>query len=216
MKITLDENRLILEPNTSDGVALFRDFISEYENWMFQLQVEDGVAMLTKIGDRPTVCNEAINILYSSSNKEIQCISNLGHTPFEMDNRRYESVEGFWQGLKFEEEKREELASLFGKEAKKAGGAIQYKRYIRYNNDKIRVGSKQHWDLMQRACENKFRQNHAAQSALLNTGIRPLYHKPRKDSEVIPGAILAGIWMNLRKELRKEKGMESLHLNLLK
>jgi hypothetical protein len=69
---------------------------------------------------------------------------------------------------------------------------------------------------MYKACENKFFQNEDAQNALLSTGIRPLYHKPRKDSLVIPGPIMAGMWMNIRSKLRKERGLESKHLNFLK
>jgi hypothetical protein len=31
-------------------------------------------------------------------------LSNLAPTPFVLDGREYASVEGFWQGLKFEDE----------------------------------------------------------------------------------------------------------------
>ena len=69
---------------------------------------------------------------------------------------------------------------------------------------------------MKIACLHKFTQNKLAQKALLETGIRPLYHKPRKDSTAIPGPIMAGIWMDIRSKLRKENDLRSIHLDLLK
>jgi predicted NAD-dependent protein-ADP-ribosyltransferase YbiA (DUF1768 family) len=68
---------------------------------------------------------------------------------------------------------------------------------------------------MEKACICKFNQHKEAQEILLNTGIRPLFHKPRKDSEVIPGPIMAGIWMNIRSQLRKEHNRTSEHLNIM-
>jgi predicted NAD-dependent protein-ADP-ribosyltransferase YbiA (DUF1768 family) len=142
--------------------------------------------------------------MYSSESDSVRLISNLGHTPFSMDNTQYESVEAFWQSLKFEEHERIEIAKLFGKEAKKIGNRIKYKKHIRYKDQNIRVGSPEHWDLMSTACLHKFTQNQLAKKALLETGIRPLYHKPRRDSKTIPGPIMAGIWMDIRSKLRKK------------
>jgi hypothetical protein len=35
-------------------------------------------------------------------------------------------------------------------------------------------------------------------------GERPLTHKTRKDSRTIPGAVMADIWMRVRRELAKD------------
>jgi predicted NAD-dependent protein-ADP-ribosyltransferase YbiA (DUF1768 family) len=43
----------------------------------------------------------AINIASNSSNMIEALLSNLAHTPFELDGMRYASVEAFWQGLKY-------------------------------------------------------------------------------------------------------------------
>jgi hypothetical protein len=55
---------------------------------------------------------------------------------------------------------------------------------------------------MERACAAKFEQHGPARGALLATGQRPLTHKVRPDSRMIPGVILADIWMRLRDRLR--------------
>jgi hypothetical protein len=215
MSLTVDNDKIIIE---SAGLnASLLHYFEQHENHLFQLQRTGDSFVILRIGERETACNESINVLYSTEDEKIQKISNLGHTPFEMDGVRYASVEGFWQGLKFSElEKRTEIASLFGKAAKKAGNRASYQEFINYRSQEIRVGSRRHWELMKRACERKFEQNEAARMALLSTGIRPLFHKPRKDSEVIPGPIMAGIWMNIRSKLRRERAMTSKHLALLK
>jgi predicted NAD-dependent protein-ADP-ribosyltransferase YbiA (DUF1768 family) len=62
---------------------------------------------------------------------------------------------------------------------------------------------------MERACWAKFSQNEDAREALLTTGERPLAHVMRHDSTTIPGAIMAQIWMRIRRRLREHKGATS-------
>jgi hypothetical protein len=66
------------------------------------------------------------------------------------------------------------------------------------------VGTRAHWDLMERACRAKFAQNEGARAALLATGTRPLTHVTRHDSRSIPGVIMAGIWMRIRRGLQHD------------
>lgn len=215
MKINATKDRIVLIPESDSERELMASITQSHDKLIFQLQhAEPGIA-LVNLGSPEEACNMAINVLYSSEAKAVQLISNLGHTPFLMDGIQYASVEAFWQGLKFAEHERGEIAPLFGKEAKKMGHRVKYKKYVRYKDQKIRVGSSEHWALMSRACGHKFSQHPLAQQALLETGIRPLYHKPRKDSQTIPGPIMAGIWMNIRSQLRKENGLTSIHLDLL-
>lgn len=54
---------------------------------------------------------------------------------------------------------------------------------------------------MRIACRAKFVQCAAPRDALLSTAPRPLTHRARNDSRSIPGAIMAGIWMQRRDEL---------------
>lgn len=216
MEIKLIKNEIIISAVSTKEKENLSALIEKNENLIFQLQHNGESIAFVNLGAKERACNIAINVMYSSDDKEIQKISNLAYAPFIMDDIEYKSVEAFWQSLKYENSKRVEIQKLHGKEAKKAGSREKYKKFIYYQNQKIRVGSKEHWDLMYSACEHKFAQHLDSQKALLDTGIRPLYHKPRKDSVVIPGTIMAEMWMNLRSKLRKEKNMDSKHLNLLK
>jgi predicted NAD-dependent protein-ADP-ribosyltransferase YbiA (DUF1768 family) len=212
MIVKQENGHIILQAETTEEQAQLKTLLEEQNELIFQLRKTEKGPSFFYLGPKETACNLSINVLFSREDKQIQLISNLGHAPFEMDGIEYASVEAFWQSLKFEPEKREPLYSLFGKEAKKAGAREKYTKYVSYKEQKVRVGSSEHWALMQRACEHKFEQHTAAREALLATGIRPLYHKPRKDSVTIPGPIMAGIWMNIRSKLRREAGLESDHL----
>lgn len=216
MKIEEIEGKIIIKPESDSEEDLIDSIAEANKNLIFQLQKEQRYVSFVNLGSKETVCNEAINILYSSELDSVSVISNLGHTPFIMDDTQFESVEAFWQSLKFEEDEREEIAKLHGKKAKKVGKRIEYRKHVNYQGEKVRVGSPEHWELMKVACLHKFTQNKLAQKALLETGIRPLYHKPRKDSKAIPGPIMAGIWMDIRSQLRKENDLRSIHLDLLK
>jgi predicted NAD-dependent protein-ADP-ribosyltransferase YbiA (DUF1768 family) len=212
MIVKQENGHIILQAETTEEQAQLKTLLEEQNELIFQLRKTEKGPSFFYLGPKETACNLSINVLFSREDKQIQLISNLGHAPFEMDGIEYASVEAFWQSLKFEPEKRDPLYSLFGKEAKKAGAREKYTKYVSYKEQKVRVGSSEHWALMQRACEHKFEQHTAAREALLATGIRPLYHKPRKDSVTIPGPIMAGIWMNIRSKLRREAGLESDHL----
>ena len=63
----------------------------------------------------------------------------------------------------------------------------------------VRVGTFDHWSLMEQACRAKFEQHAAARAALLATAPRPLAHKMRRDSRTIPAVIMAEIWMRIRR-----------------
>src|ERR1700734_1317152 len=73
---------------------------------------------------------------------------------------------------------------------------------IVYDGETVRVGTWDHWQLMERACSAKFTQNADAREALLSTGQRPLIHRTRRDSRDIPGVIMCDIWMRIRRRLR--------------
>jgi hypothetical protein len=75
---------------------------------------------------------------------------------------------------------------------------------VSYGGEDIVVGTWAHWRLMERACRAKFEQNAEARAALLATGERPLTHILPHDSKSIPGAIMADIWMRIRKSLQRQ------------
>ena len=159
-------------------------------------------AVLHDIGRRDEACREPINVVFDGP-EPWRPISNLAAAPFEMDGRAYASVEGFWQGLKAAgEEERQRIAALCGLEARRAGQALRQPEGFRYEGETIAAGGPAHRDLMLRACRAKFEQNALAREALLATGERPLTHCVRRDSRMIPGALMADIWMRIRARLR--------------
>lgn len=201
--------RVILKPGL---VALSAETDAEREelarwsagcaNHVFHLPVsgERGLA-LRDLGPREEACAEPINVVYDGDGRW-RPISNLAHIPFELDGRTYASVEAFWQGLKFPgQADRDRIALLWGLEAKAAGWDAPAADTFVYEGASYSIGRPPHWMLMQRACRAKFSQNVEAASALSATGNRPLQHRVRRDSETIPGVVMAEIWMKIRRKL---------------
>jgi predicted NAD-dependent protein-ADP-ribosyltransferase YbiA (DUF1768 family) len=191
-----------LGPNDQQLVLLSKEPTAQEGHVFVLARVKDLGLTLRDLGHRTHACREPFLVVSSSRDPAAQLITNFAWTPFELDGRRYQSVEGFWQGLKFADEgERRRVAQLHGRRARQA---IEYGATITYEGRAITVGTWEHWRLMHWACRAKFRQNAAAQAALLSTGDRPLVHRTRRDSKTIPGVIMADIWMRLRRKLRKE------------
>ena len=138
------------------------------------------------LGPEDEACRLPINIT-SKAPGNLKLISNFAATPFELDGLRYGSIEAFWQGLKFPDEaRRRELAPLHGAKAKDAGFSAPQADTIIYAGQTVRVGTWEHWQLMERATVAKFAQNVTARDVLLSTGERPLMHQMKNDSRTIP------------------------------
>ena len=162
-----------------------------------------GIAF-SEIGPEDDARRAPLNIIRSIEPR-FAPISNLAHTPFELDGERYASIEGFWQGLKnANPTERRAIAKLSGAEAKGRGSAIGQPPQFDYDGASVTAGSPEHWALMRAACVAKFAQHDGARVALLATGERWLTHKVRKDSRTIPGVIMADIWMQIRAKLHDE------------
>jgi predicted NAD-dependent protein-ADP-ribosyltransferase YbiA (DUF1768 family) len=204
MRVTFKPGVVVLVPENVDEGENLALLGMEADGHVFQLIAngEEGAA-LRDLGPREDACREPINISHAIEER-FRPISNLALTPFLLDGRMYQSVEGFWQGLKFDSERdRNRIAKLHGGEAKGAGDGAEFRTHFQYEGQEIRVGSPEHWGLMRRACKAKFTTNFEAQEALLATGQRWLTHRMRRDSRNIPGAILAEIWMDIRETLRE-------------
>jgi predicted NAD-dependent protein-ADP-ribosyltransferase YbiA (DUF1768 family) len=159
---------------------------------------------LFDIGVREEACREPINIVYTNGD-QWQLISNLAETPFVLDGRSYASVEGFWQGLKADSEReRRRIAGLSGLAARRAGRQFPQPESFQYDDKTYLAGGPDHRALMARACLAKFNQALLARETLLATGERPLIHRARRDSAMIPGTLLAEIWMCIRSRLRHQ------------
>jgi predicted NAD-dependent protein-ADP-ribosyltransferase YbiA (DUF1768 family) len=129
-----------------------------------------------------------------SKRNELGLLSNFAATPFEFRGKRYASLEGFWQMMKYPEGgddsrakfpgiqwvyTREQVAQLTGFEAKKAGtlaGKNMEKMgidWVTFEGKKMEYKPKapgEHYRLIVEATREKVRQNPDVQKVLLATG----------------------------------------------
>lgn len=167
---------------------------------------------------------DIINIGLNGEAETERMLSNLAPTPFILNGKKYASVEGFWQGLKFpDEEKRNEIAKLWGVEAKKAGNKAEKSNEFEYQGKKFQAGSEKHQDLIKQAIKAKLEQNSHVLDLLLATGNKKITHiliNPQTgyvhpDSQTIPGKKFCQILMNLRKEYKLKRSKKPIFLNLI-
>lgn len=164
-----------------------------------------------------------------SKRNELGLLSNFAPTPFTFHGKRYASVEGFWQMMKYPEGAndprtnsssvtwrytREEVAQMTAFDAKRAGDLAEKNlmqlgitwvsfegRHMEYRPTK----PGEHYQLIVAAMREKLRQNPEVKKVLLATGdliLRPDHHQE-------PNAPAAwryyDIWMQIRAEIRKQK-----------
>jgi predicted NAD-dependent protein-ADP-ribosyltransferase YbiA (DUF1768 family) len=204
MRVLFKEHLIVLIPEAGEEAHELERWRTGHGDHVLCVRVTDSPSLeLHDLGERTEACREPINVVSDSPNPVARLISNFATTPFELDGQRYESVESFWQSLKFiSDEDRRRLAQLNGPDARAEGDRQGYGSTICYRGEEIAVGTAAHWQLMENACRAKFDQNAEARGALLATGERPLVHVVRRDSKAIPGVIMAQIWMRIRKRLR--------------
>ena len=203
MKVRFKDKMLIVSAESAGEQEEIAARAASRDGHIFRFMAagEKGFA-LEDLGPREEALGEPINIGSTMADERLRVISNLAPAPFELDGRLYASVEGFWQGLKTEDPaERSRVAGLSGMIAKTAGRAFSQGMEFSYEGKAYRVGRPEHWHLMYRACFAKFTQNQEAMQALLLTGNRPLEHRMKRDSETIPGVIMADIWMRVRRRI---------------
>ena len=161
----------------------------------------------------PEIKENIINIGFKGETEAERLLSNFAHAPFELDGVHYESVEGFWQSIKFPKgsKARAEVAGLTGGKAKMAGKQVRNITMIEYLGKTIKVGSPEHHELMKRAIRAKLEQNPEILKLLLDTGDKQITHilktpdgRILPDSKTIPGAIFSQILMDLKEEFRQQ------------
>lgn len=207
MKVMLKDALVVLVPETEGETGDLARWKTAHGDHVLLARCDassDVAALeLHDLGPRAEACREPINVVSNNPDPGARLISNLATTPFELHDRRYRSVESFWQGLKFPSEaERLRIADCEGPRALSEGSRQGYGKTISYGGAEIAVGTFEHWRLMEQACAAKFKQNADARMALLATGERPLVHIVKRDSRSIPGVIMAQIWMRLRSQLR--------------
>ena len=204
MIVRLRDGMLIVTPQEGETLA---DWVAAHAGQVFRLSaIKGGSAHLQALGPEAEACRIPVNIT-SQAPEPLRLASNFAHTPFELDGLAYESIEGFWQGLKFPDESdRRRLAALHGPAARDAGYHAPEADTFVFGGETVRIGTYDHWRLMEKACRAKFTQHAAARDALLSTRGRPLVHQVRRDSKNIPGVIMAAIWTRVRDRLLRTAG----------
>ncbi|MFN0151854.1 MAG: hypothetical protein ACKVU1_14235 [bacterium] len=139
-----------------------------------------------------------------SKRHELGLLSNFAPTPFQYRGKRYASLEGFWQTMKYPEgpddprarhadvvwpHTRDEVAQLTAFEAKAAGSAAEanMKRmgitWVTFEGERLEYRTAErgrHYALIVSATREKVRQNPDVESVLLSTGdliLRPDHHQ---------------------------------------
>lgn len=206
----LKETFLIVVPEGADARVAVHDWKARLHGHVFQVRTDGGVGIAFQdLGLKEVVCNHPINVTSTHPDETIRLIGNFADTPFELDGVTYRTIEGFWQGLKCSDPTaRRELAALSGADARRCGREQPYGSMVHYRGGNIPVGTWHHWQLMKRACRAKFTQHAGAGAALRTSAPRPLVHRVKKDSRVIPGVIMADIWMRIRRQLVAAGGNE--------
>lgn len=130
-----------------------------------------------------------------SKRTDLGVFSNLAHTPFKLDDVKYNSVEGLWQGMKYPDpdllddprfsvkdwhHKRHDVYLLSGWDSKKAGDLankiykdnnftwMNYKDH-KFNYSDMAEGSDFHYELITRAIREKIKQNPGIKKLLMQT-----------------------------------------------
>ncbi|MFB6182111.1 MAG: NADAR family protein, partial [Candidatus Magasanikbacteria bacterium] len=167
---------------------------------------------------------DLVNIESDAEDEIAEQLSNFADTPFDLDGKHYESVEAFWQSIKYPEgsDKRKEIRKMEGSEAK--GESRELEVYdkeknegdtIKYDGKEIGYGTSEHHQLMEKALRAKFNQNPEAKQALKNTKDKKLTHYITygdyvvPDSKSIPRKVFTGILEDLREEFLEEKNEQN-------
>lgn len=159
-----------------------------------------------------------------SKRNELGVFSNFAHTPFVLDGVRYESVEGFWQSLKYPEGPRDErlknpnlvwpysrghVGTLVGREAKRAGDVANENmdrlgiNWVTYRKRRMVLYTPtkgDHYRLIKRAIRAKLEQNPALIELLLSTRYLKLLPDHKVNWYLPPAWKYFNILMDLRTE----------------
>ncbi|MCC7403709.1 MAG: NADAR family protein [Bdellovibrionales bacterium] len=163
-----------------------------------------------------------------SKRHELGLLSNFAATPFEYRGKRYASLEGFWQAMKYPENAqdprardtrvkwqwtRQQVEQMTAFEAKRAGdlGSENMKAlgidWVTFEGRRMTYKSPdkgEHYRLILDATRAKLSQNQKVREVLLATGslrLRPDHHQ---EENAPPEWRYFEIWEQLRSELRQE------------
>ena len=159
-----------------------------------------------------------------SKRNELGLLSNFAPTPFEFRGKRYASLEGFWQAMKYPEDAddprskaewkftREQVAGLSGFEAKQAGdlGSANMKKlgitWVSFEGKRFEYRPKQpgeQYRLIVEATRAKVEQNPEVKRVLLATGDLVLKPDHRQEPDAPAAWRYYEILTAIRSELQK-------------
>lgn len=168
--------------------------------------------------------NHPLVIAWFDGDDEVRLLSNFAPTPFELDGRKFGTVESFWQSLKFVDEiMRNKVASLTdGVDAKQIGkrAPLSASQLFEYAGRVYRVASQEHHMLLNRAIRAKVAQNEAVEICLRHSYPHPLKHMLRNrygtwkvaNSPALPATTFEMILEQIRHELVTDQFLETLPL----
>ncbi len=157
-----------------------------------------------------------------SKRNELGILSNFAATPFDLDGKRYASVEGFWQMMKYPEGPgderlkdpsvkwpytREQVAQMTAFDAKAAGSKANALmktlniEWVTYQGRKIKYLENTKGDFYQiilNAEKAKLAQNAKVKEILLKTGDLKLMPDHKQEPHQAPAWKYFAIWMELR------------------
>lgn len=163
-----------------------------------------------------------------SKRNELGLLSNFADTPFEYRHKRYPSLEGFWQMMKYPEGpkdprakfpgiewrySREQVSQMIGFEAKDAGSLASVNmdkmgiNWVSFEGRRMtyRTADKgKHFDLIVKASWEKIRQNAEVRRILLATGDLVLRPDHKQGAETPPAWKYHEIYMDIRSALQQQ------------
>ena len=166
------------------------------------------------------------NEVILSKRNELGLLSNFAATPFEFHGKKYASLEGFWQAMKYPEDAddprakaewkytREQVAQLTGFDAKRAGdvGSDNMKKlgidWVSFEGKRFEYRPKipgEQYRLIVEATRAKVEQNPEVRRVLLATGTLVLKPDHRQEADAVAAWRYYDILMLLRAELQKPK-----------
>lgn len=174
----------------------------------------------------PQEADKTKNEVILSKRNELGILSNFAATPFSLKGKKYASIEGLWQSMKFPENDKDERSKLSNKwpnkrseveqmtafEALKAGkkaGEIMKEiniSWISFNSEKIDYKGKdidKHYEIIEAAARAKIDQNPEVKKILLATGELILKPDHYEDKDGTKTWRYYEIYMKLRTELKK-------------
>ena len=161
-----------------------------------------------------------------SKRNELGLLSNFAATPFKFHGKKYASLEGFWQAMKYPEDAddprakaewkytREQVAQLTGFDAKRAGdvGSDNMKKlgidWVSFEGKRFEYRPKipgEQYRLIVEATRAKVEQNPEVRRVLLATGTLVLKPDHRQEVDAVAAWRYYDILMLIRAELQKPK-----------